>query len=95
MLFYFCKHRLTAFSKLNIKSSAFIFPLSNHILPSYQLMIVLMMDIRFKAVSPEAFKGLRGYINPWDLEFLSELPSDQQHPALDILKVFARNSRMR
>lgn len=52
-------------------------------------------SMSFKVVSPEEFKDLRGYINPWDPEFLSELPADQQHPALAILKVFAQNSRMR
>lgn len=52
-------------------------------------------SMSFKTVSPEEFKELKGYINPWDPNFLSEMPYNPQHPALDILKAFAQNSRMR
>lgn len=51
-------------------------------------------SMSFKALSPEEFEDLRGYINPWDPDFLAALPADQQHPALGILKAFAQNSRM-
>lgn len=51
-------------------------------------------SMSFKAVTPETFKDLKGYINPWDPDFFAELP-DQQHPALAILKTFAQNTRMR
>lgn len=50
-------------------------------------------SMSFKAVSPEMFKDLKGYINPWDPDFLAGLP-DAQHPILAILKTFAQNSRM-
>lgn len=33
-------------------------------------------SMSFKAVTPETFKDLKGYINPWDPDFLAELPTD-------------------
>lgn len=50
-------------------------------------------SMSFKVVSPEIFKELKGYINPWDTDVFAGLPTEQ-HPALTILKTFAQNSRM-
>ncbi|RYE23739.1 MAG: BLUF domain-containing protein [Sphingobacteriaceae bacterium] len=50
-------------------------------------------SMSFKAISPEMLKNIEGYINPWDPDFVENLPSDE-HPTLAILKVFAQNSRM-
>lgn len=51
-------------------------------------------SMSFKVVSTDAFKDIKGYINPWDPDFFAKLPDDE-HPAFSFLKTFAQNSRMR